>query len=192
MNRDLLNLIINKGVFLNGNIPSLKNSKEIQTYKKWVTDDTHDNSYVLKEFKRLGPSKTVETYYKNYGHVYVQNKVEIQNLFKNDKIWKVGFYFLRDSHRKFDFINAVQIIQDLMVKYNYFEDDNMDYIWPYPLGYEVNKDNHGVIICNVNNFYPLDAIIDYFENIINSTELDLLPEIDHSLFAISKIKLLKY
>lgn len=182
----------NKGVFLQGNIPSLKNSKEIQIFKKWIPDPNTPGSKILKQFNRLAPSKTVETYLKNFEYVYMQNKVDIMNLFGKDKIWHVGLYFVRDSKRKFDFNNASQIIQDLFVKYGYLEDDNMDFLRPYPLGYHVNPDKPGVLICNVKDVMPLKALLCHFEGIIEKCDTDMSPVIDHSLYAIKIINEILY
>ena len=63
----------------------------------------------------------------------------------------IGFHFVRDSKRKMDFHNIVQIILDLMTAHDFIEDDNMDCVLPYALkiegkGYSVNKDEPGVWI----------------------------------------------
>lgn len=64
---------------------------------------------------------------------------------------KIGFHFIRNSKRKFDFHNAVQIVADLLVAHDFIEDDNMDYFIPMPLKYKgqwysIDKENPGVII----------------------------------------------
>jgi len=63
----------------------------------------------------------------------------------------LGIYFVRDSHRKFDFVNPTQTIQDLMVMAGWIEDDNIDEIIPVPIRikgvfYHVDKSNPGVYI----------------------------------------------
>jgi hypothetical protein len=60
--------------------------------------------------------------------------------------YKISFKFIRNSKRKFDYINPCQTVQDLMVKYEYLQDDNCNYIIPYFEPYEINKDDAGVII----------------------------------------------
>lgn len=62
------------------------------------------------------------------------------------KPYYIGFYFIRNSKRKFDYNNLTQLPQDLMVKYKWLEDDNADYIVPIGLGYTVNKAKAGLII----------------------------------------------
>lgn len=58
----------------------------------------------------------------------------------------VGLYFIRGSHHRFDYINAAQIVQDMMVKHGWIEDDNADYFVPVFLGYRYDKKNPGVVI----------------------------------------------
>lgn len=51
----------------------------------------------------------------------------------------IGLYFYRDSKRRFDYINASQIIFDMMTEYLWIEDDSVDYVIPFFLGFEVTK-----------------------------------------------------
>ena len=62
----------------------------------------------------------------------------------------VDFYFIRNSKRKFDYINPAQTVQDLMVEYGWVEDDNCDIIIPHFSGYHIDKENSGVIIKVLN------------------------------------------
>ena len=63
-----------------------------------------------------------------------------------DKPYKISFKFIRDSNRKFDYINAAQLVQDLMVHYGWVNDDNADELLPAFEPYEVDKKNAGVVI----------------------------------------------
>jgi len=45
----------------------------------------------------------------------------------------VGFHFVRQDKREFDFINACQIVQDRMVHWQWIKDDSMRYLIPFPL-----------------------------------------------------------
>ncbi len=117
-------------IFIKGNVPSLKNSKQ------WTG-------------RYLVSSKTVQKYMKDYSYQYysLDNVKEIKRMLKDKKKpYKVEMYFIRDSKRKFDYINAAQIVQDLMIKAGWIDDDNCDEIVPVFLGYEVNKENAGVQI----------------------------------------------
>lgn len=119
-----------KTIFIVGNFPSFKNSKQ----------------YVGSG--RLIMSKTVQKYLKEFEH---QWKV-IPDCFKNSTYpVKVGLHFVRGTKHKFDFHNMVQGVADLMVKYSWIKDDNMDYFIPFPLEidskyYSYDKDNPGVYI----------------------------------------------
>ena len=97
--------------------PILVNSKTTQKYIKLTEDDFRKNEKVFKEMvKHLEPP------------------------------YRVSFEFIRDSKRKFDYINAAQVVQDLMVKHEWIEDDNCDWIIPSYIPYSVDKENAGVII----------------------------------------------
>jgi hypothetical protein len=134
--------------FIPGNVPSLKNSK-------------------IKTSRGIFPSKTVVSYLKNLGikrysvrDKVVEEYVRRENLFKKylatfptelEYPIHMGFHFIRKSKRDFDFNNATQIIQDLLVAHNYIEDDSMRFLLPYPLQieglyYSINPKNPGVIL----------------------------------------------
>lgn len=123
-------------IFIPGNVPSLKNSKQ------WIP-----------KIKKLIPSKTVQKYLEHYEKYWSTERQNFLEKIKGlEKPYKVGFYFMRKTRHKFDWINAVQICQDLMVKHKWIEDDDCDNILPFPVhpghigGYCYNKENPGVII----------------------------------------------
>jgi Holliday junction resolvase RusA-like endonuclease len=122
-------------IFIGGNTPSLKNSKRVVRMRNGATT--------------LLPSQTVVNYVKKHGHEYMDN-IDTWNemLFKSPKDYpiKVGLRFVRDSRRRFDYINAAQIVLDLMVKHGYLPDDDAAHVVPVFLGYELNKDAPGVEI----------------------------------------------
>jgi hypothetical protein len=118
----------NNQIFIPGNVASSKNSKV------WTG-------------KFLVSSKTTQNYTKNTVALYQAYKSRFVALTENKlKPHKIGFYFIRDSKRKFDFINALQLPADLMVKNNWIADDNADELLPVFLGYHVDKLNAGLII----------------------------------------------
>lgn len=45
----------------------------------------------------------------------------------------IGFYFVRDSNRRFDFHNAVQILADLFVSFGLIADDDCAHFLPVPV-----------------------------------------------------------
>lgn len=64
----------------------------------------------------------------------------------NKKPLKVAFKIYRQSHRRFDYVNIVQSLLDLMTKHGWLPDDNADEILPVFCEYEVDKDNPHVEI----------------------------------------------
>jgi len=51
------------------------------------------------------------------------------------------FYFYRESRRKFDYVNLIQSVQDLLVKAGIIEDDNADLFIPVVDGYKHDKEH---------------------------------------------------
>ena len=120
-------------IFIAGNTPSSKNSKQFVTLKTGKT--------------LLINSKIVQKYIKKSKADWLINKNEFFKMLKDkEKPYKVELYFIRDSKRKFDYINAAQIIFDLMQHYGYIEDDDSQNIIPVFKGFEVDKMNAGVEI----------------------------------------------
>ena len=117
-----------KEIFIAGNVPSSKNSKV------WTG-------------KFLVHSKTVQKYIKQSKSDYEFYKPYFKKLIKDKELpYKISFKFIRGSKHKFDYINPAQTVQDLMVKYEWIEDDNMTFIIPFFEPFEYNKKQPGVII----------------------------------------------
>ena len=125
-------------IFIAGNTPSSKNSKRIIT----IT-----NKKTGKETTRLINSEVTEKYIKNSKADWILNK---RNFLKmsvgKEKPYRIELYFIRDSKRKFDYINAAQIVFDLMQEYGCIEDDDSTNIIPVFKGFEVDKSRAGVEI----------------------------------------------
>ncbi|WP_231099167.1 hypothetical protein [Streptobacillus moniliformis] len=99
-------------IFIKGNVPSSKNSKQ------WTG-------------KFLINSKTVSKYLKEYESQWITNKSKFLKMLENKETpYKIHFKFIRDSRRKFDYHNAVQLPCDLMTKHGWLEDDDADNIIP--------------------------------------------------------------
>lgn len=115
-------------IFIKGNVPSSKNGK------RWTG-------------KYLIHSKTTMKYIQNTMEQYMENKEVFSYLVNNLKPpYNISFTFYRGSRRKFDYINPAQTVQDLMVRYQWIEDDNCDYIIPHFKPYVYDKENPGVKI----------------------------------------------
>lgn len=120
-------------IFIKGNTPSSKNSKQFVTLKTGKT--------------MLLNSKTVQKYIKESKGDWLVNKNEFLKMLKGkEKPYKIELYFIRDSRRKFDYINAAQIVFDLMQHYDYIDDDDSTNIIPVFSGFEVDKTKSGVMI----------------------------------------------
>ena len=130
-----------KTFYIPGNTPSSKNSKMI-TRSGCVLPSKNVRDWVEKTKGWFG-------YYKNDFLEAVKGK---------EKPYRIGFEFIRDSKRKFDYANAVQAIQDMMTggfKKNrnedtswrtWIDDDNADELLPVFLPYK-HKHNDGG--CNI-------------------------------------------
>lgn len=120
-------------IFIAGNTPSSKNSKQFVTLKSGKT--------------LLINSKTVQKYIKESKADWLTNKNKFFKMLKGkNKPYKIELFFIRDSKRRFDYINAAQIIFDLMQEYGYIEDDDSQNIIPVFKGFEVDKARAGVEI----------------------------------------------
>ncbi len=115
-------------IYIPGNVPSSKNSKQ------WTG-------------RALVDSKVTRTYKENTELIYKLKKSEFHKLLEGlEPPYRVAFQFIRDSKRRFDYHNAIQVVADLMVKYEWLEDDNADCMIPEFIPYEYKKNDGGVKI----------------------------------------------
>ena len=115
-------------IFIAGNVPSSKNSK------RWTG-------------KMLINSKTVMNYIKATKSQYVGNRDKFLEMTAGlEYPVVVSFKFIRGTRHKFDYINPAQTVQDLMVKNEWIEDDNANYIIPRFEEFTYDKENPGVEI----------------------------------------------
>ena len=125
-------------IFIKGNTPSSKNSKRIIAITSKKTG---------KKTTRLINSEVTEKYIKNSKADWVLNKTKFLKMLENkEKPYKIELFFIRDSRRRFDYINAAQIVFDLMQEYEYIEDDDSTNVTPVFKGFEVDKARAGVEI----------------------------------------------
>jgi len=126
------NLPSNQTIYIPGNVPSSKNSKQ------WTG-------------RFLISSKTVQRYTKETKELWITKRKKFLKMIEGqEKPYKIGFYFIRDTKRRFDLINAAQLPCDLMVKNGWIDDDNANEIIPVFLGHEVDKESAGLIISIIN------------------------------------------
>lgn len=143
--RDLFNTTLLSAIFIPGNVPSSKNSRINFTAK-----DKFGQEIVKYNGKKLTlslPAKNVQNYKKTAGSHFLTNKTKFLQLIKGKGFpLFIGFRFIWKDHRRRDFANSVQIVQDMMVKYGWIPDDSEDYILPVPLISNFSTINPGVLI----------------------------------------------
>ena len=144
-------MVNNELIFIPGNVPSSKNSRI----------NTKHGSFASKTVKTYLNSLGIQSYSSSKKLVkgYVNKPNLIENL-REDFLkqtsgkqlpLEIGFHFVRDSRRKFDFHNIVQVVLDLLTASDFIIDDNMDCVIPFALKrdgkfYSVDKENCGVWI----------------------------------------------
>jgi len=140
-------------VFLPGQIPSLKNSKVMgrfhsETVTRWLR--RFGISYYSASKKQVKKFKKIQGEYDFY---------EIVKPLFNDKMnypILIGFHFVRETKRTWDFVNICQIILDLLTAHDLIPDDNVNYILPIPMRmenvfYSIDKEKPGVYIKILND-----------------------------------------
>ncbi len=105
-------------IFIPGNVPSLKNSKQMFINRKTGKPFPSSSDYV-------------KNYVKNSGVFYQSAQKQFIELTKHLKMpLNIEFQFVRKTKTRFDFINMAQIVCDMMVKYNWIEDDSYIFLNP--------------------------------------------------------------
>jgi Holliday junction resolvase RusA-like endonuclease len=120
-------MIPKNAIFIPINTPSSKNSRV------WT-----GKFFIKNKLSRMWEKDTA-TFWNIYQRQFVKS-------LPPSPPYHVKFYFVRDSKRKFDLINALQIVQDAMVKHHWIEDDNADILVPVFEGYHIDKPKAGVYI----------------------------------------------
>ena len=128
--------------FISYNVPSLKNSKRIVP-----------NKHTKRGFLLL-PSELHEEYKKMTEMQYTMFGIEFRRAVKVFGLSHplfVEFTYIRSSRHKFDYTNAQDTVQDLMVKNQWIEDDSADHLLPIFIPYQYDKTNPGVLIRLITN-----------------------------------------
>ena len=144
-------MVENELIFIPGNVPSSKNSRI----------NTKHGSFASKTVKAYLNSLGIQSYSSSKklvkGYVNKPNLIEnlredfLKQIEGKELPLEIGFHFVRDSRRKFDFHNIVQVVLDLLTASDFIIDDNMDCVIPFALQrdnkfYSVDKENCGVWI----------------------------------------------
>ena len=169
-----------KTIFIPGNVPSSKNSKEIiqqptklsecckkELYKSgqvWMCSECNKEAR-RKYIPRLIMSKLCQSYIDHTKEQWIKNRSLFLEMIKNQpKPWYIGMYFIRESAHRWDFNNATALITDIMTydkdKKPWITDDNVDEIVPVFLGYHKETKTTGVILTVLNQSY-LTNLINY-------------------------------
>ena len=149
-------------IFIPFNTPSLKNSK-IKTSRGIFSSKTVKSYLGYLGIQSYSSSKKIVTGYKNRPNEFELLIPKFKELLKDKEFpVLVGFHFVRDSKRKFDFGNATEVIFDLLTAHGIIPDDNMSFVFPSVISidgilptkeninkyewHSINKDNPGVYV----------------------------------------------
>lgn len=116
------------------NVPSLKNSKRV------VTPRGKRHSAIVESKLVTKYRAATAWHWKLHAPTFRSAAEGLANPLS------VKFEFIRSSHRKFDYINAAQIVCDMMVDYAWIADDNCACLFPAFLPHTVSKRCPGVYI----------------------------------------------
>jgi len=155
-------------IWLPRNVPSSKNNREIGYYflKPEAVSTWHIK--VGNVFKKIRPtlqsSDRTKEYVKHIAEHLIQNRRKFLSMIKDQpKPYFIELFFVRDTRRDYDFINACQIIADCLTGHywekdkkiplsaiQWLEDDDCSNVYFLPPSqepfYAVDKDNPGVWI----------------------------------------------
>ncbi len=138
-------------IFIPHNIPSLKNSK-VKTQRGIFSSKTVKKFLTALGIQRYSSSKKEVVGYAKRPNTFENIRSTFEQMLEGQqKPYLIGFHFVRDSKRNFDFNNANQILLDLLTAHNMVEDDSCDILIPVPLVvegrfYSIDKENPGVYI----------------------------------------------
>lgn len=138
-------------IFIPFNVPSSKNSR-INTSKGSFASKTTKTYLNKLGIQTYSSSKKLVKGYVNKPNLIEQLREDFLKQIEGKQLpLEIGFHFVRDSKRKFDFHNIVQVSLDLLTAHDIIIDDNMDCVIPYALKlddkfYSVDKENPGVYI----------------------------------------------
>lgn len=140
-------------IWIPGQVPSLKNSKQI-FFKKTKSPmkgsvKCYMNGSPAVPF--ITSSKQVKKYQNETAQYYQKYASVFRSLIQDlEPPYYVCFFFSIKRKSSFDFNNANHMVTDMMVKNGWLEDDNMDLLLPIPplngQAYQVSPKNPGVWI----------------------------------------------
>jgi len=141
-------------IFIDGNVPSQKNSKQILRKRTNIKEYCpHCKKFLKTKTIPFIASSKLTLKYKEVKEVeYLKSKRLFKKLTKGIKPpYVIGYFIIRDSKRGFDYTNISEAPQDIFTKLGFWDDDKMVFNIPIFLGYHVSKPNAGLIIVILNN-----------------------------------------
>lgn len=147
-------------IFIPGNVPSLKNSKQIA--ETGAGRPVLARSQAVKKYLR---SIGIQDYSTKKGVIGYKDphrpnvfKAVVGNFLEDAPVPCVlGFNFVRGSMHTFDIINAMAIICDLLVVHKFIKDDDVKNLIPVPMKingsfYSVCRDRPGVYLKIIEDY----------------------------------------
>jgi len=151
-------------IFIPGNTPSLKNSK-VKTSRGIFSSPTVNRYIRSIGIQKFSSSRQEVNGYADPSrpNLFEAQRAHFASMMQGKgKPVFIGYHQVRNSKRKFDFSNSVEIIQDLLTAHNFIEDDNVEFVFPIPMTidgrlpvegkirkeewYSVDKENPGVYL----------------------------------------------
>lgn len=144
-------MVDNNLIFVPFSTPSLKNSK-VKTSKGIFSSKTVVKYLRLLGIQSYSSSKRTVKGYVSRPNLFEELRPQFEEAIKDiEPPYDVGFHFIRESKRTFDFNNVNQIVADLMTAHCFIEDDDIKNFLPYPLkidgmAYSINKTKPGAYL----------------------------------------------
>lgn len=133
-------------IFIPGNVPSLKNGKDIIRIPIKGARPC-PCCKARKSRPMITANKTVKKYASESANYYNAYAKQFRDAIKDTPMpLRIGFLFVRGSRRLFDYTNACDTVQDLLVHHKWIDDDNCSQMIPVFHEYEYDKLKPGVYI----------------------------------------------
>lgn len=130
---ELKSCVPSSAIFIPGEVRSKKNSKQIIPKK--------DGGYFIISSKQVQEyTKATKPHYQSLREKFLEMSAE------QKKPFKLCFYFVFSTKRKWDYVNMAQLPLDLMIDEGWLAGDDWTEVIPVFKGFEINKDNPGLYV----------------------------------------------
>ena len=130
-------------LFIPINVPSSKNGKR-SIPKKMKKDGTMSKPRFIWSEAATKYVEATKEYWEEFAKTFRTEYDKYESL--ANLPMPVTFQFIRGTRHKFDYVNPLQTVLDLMVRFEWIPDDNADVIIPVFEIYKYDKENPGVFI----------------------------------------------